>query len=48
MKMSDNGVIRDMTPEEEDAFFAWHENMGCPSEEDEYEHAGRILMGVSE
>lgn len=48
MKVCDNGVIRDMTPEEETAFYEWHENMGCPSEADEYEQAGRVLMGVTE
>lgn len=45
MKICDNGVIRDMSPEEEAAFLEWHANLPEPEEWDE---VGRVLMGVED
>ena len=36
MKIMDNGKVRDMTPEEEEEFMRWHENVPPPGSE-EYE-----------
>ena len=36
MKIMDNGIVRDMTPEEDEEFIRWHENVPPPGSE-EYE-----------
>ena len=49
MKIIDNGVIRDMTPEEEQEFIEMRENLPNPEDADENKAAAYdILMGVSE
>ena len=49
MKIIDNGVIRDMTPDEEREFIEMHEHLSNPEEaESNKAEAYDILMGVSE
>lgn len=47
MKICDNGVIRDMTPEEEKAFIDQHKDIPTPDEPSNKAEAYDILMGVS-
>lgn len=49
MKIMDNGIVREMTVEEESAFNAEHENMVAPWEDAVTDsEALDIILGVSE